>query len=135
MPDSSRSRARAIAVSSRLPPPMLPQVPSDATTILAPASRGAWPRTSVTVTRTPARRSVRSRVSARQPVPVSPTVRRGHHALPRARSSAQKTASGVAGDASSTLVPGGPNAAAASRSASRTASASISGGSPTAFDP
>ncbi len=42
---------------------------------------------------------------------------------------------GVAGEARSTLVPGGPNAAAACRSASRTAKASISGGSPTAFEP
>ena len=53
----------------------------------------------------------------------------------RARSTAQKTASGVAGEASSTLAPAGPNAATASRSASRTAKASISGGSPTALEP
>ena len=53
----------------------------------------------------------------------------------RACSTAQYTASGVAGDARSTLVPGGPKAAAACRSASRTEKASISGGSPTAFEP
>ena len=57
------------------------------------------------------------------------------HVRPRARCTAQNTASGVAGDASWTLVPGGPNAAAACRSASRTDRASMSGGSPTAFDP
>ena len=45
------------------------------------------------------------------------------------------TASGVAGAARSTLVPAGPNAAAAWRSASRTDRASISGGSPTALEP
>ena len=56
-------------------------------------------------------------------------------AAPRTRSAAQKTASGVAGEASSTLAPAGPNAATASRRASRTANASISGGSPTAFEP
>ena len=44
-------------------------------------------------------------------------------------------ASGVAGLARSTEVPGGPNDAAACRSASRTQKASISGGSPTALDP
>jgi hypothetical protein len=32
-------------------------------------------------------------------------------------------------------MPGGPNAAAACRSASRTENASMSGGSPTAFEP
>ena len=53
----------------------------------------------------------------------------------RARSSAQYTASGVAGEASSTEVPSGPNAAHAARSASRTENASISGGSPTALEP
>ena len=52
------------AVSSRLPPPTLPQVASAATTILAPASRGACPRTSATVTSTPARRSARSSSTA-----------------------------------------------------------------------
>ena len=45
------------------------------------------------------------------------------------------TASGVAGDGRSTLVPGGPKAAAACRSASRTENASISGGSPTPLEP
>ena len=64
-------------------------------------------------------------------------VEQAHVALPavRARSTAQKTASGVAGDGRSTLVPSAPNAAAASRSASRTQKASIRGGSPTALEP
>ena len=54
-----------------------------ATTILAPASRGAWPRTSVTVTRTPASRAARSVGHGLPP--------RGHTAdsRDRARSSAQ----------------------------------------------
>lgn len=56
-------------------------------------------------------------------------------AFSRTDSIAQKTASGVAGAASSTLTPAGPNDAAAWRSASRTQKASISGGSPTALDP
>src|SRR5699024_449801 len=54
---------------------------------------------------------------------------------PRAVSIAQNTASGVAGEARSILVPGDPHAAAASRSASRTEKASRNGGSPTALDP
>ena len=41
----------------------------------------------------------------------------------------------MAGLARLTLVPAGPNAAAAWRSASRTENASISGGSPTALEP
>src|SRR6185312_13245485 len=45
---------------SRLPPPTLPQVRSRPTTILAPASRGACPRTSATVTSTPGWPSSRS---------------------------------------------------------------------------
>ena len=53
----------------------------------------------------------------------------------RAVSTAHQTASGVAGEARSTLVPAGPNAAAACRSASRTEKASITGGSPTALEP
>ncbi len=53
----------------------------------------------------------------------------------RTPSIAQNTASGVAGEASSTLVPGDPNAATASRNASRTEKASINGGSPTALEP
>ncbi len=39
------------------------------------------------------------------------------------------------GQPSSTLQPAGPNAPTACRSASRTLNASISGGSPTAFEP
>ena len=39
------------------------------------------------------------------------------------------------GQARLTLQPAGPNAATACRSASRTLNASISGGSPTAFEP
>src|SRR6516162_252482 len=54
------ARARATAVASRLPPPTLPQVRSRPTTILAPASRGACPRTSATVTSTPGWPSSRS---------------------------------------------------------------------------
>ena len=50
---ASSSRARATAVASRLPPPTLPHVASAATTIFAPASRGAWPRTDDHVTSTP----------------------------------------------------------------------------------
>src|ERR1700722_19103752 len=59
-PDNISSRARATAVASRLPPPTLPQLASRLTTILAPASRGAWPRTSMTVTSTPGCPSCRS---------------------------------------------------------------------------
>src|SRR3984885_3606593 len=59
-PASLRSLARATAVASRLPPPTLPQIRSRLTTILAPASRGAWPRTSMTVTSTPGSPSWRS---------------------------------------------------------------------------
>src|SRR5690606_26238642 len=60
-----------------------------------------------------------------------------HHAPPelRAASIAQKTASGVEGQPRSTVVPSGPKAAHACRSASRTLNASISGGSPTALEP
>ena len=47
---------------------------------------------------------------------------------------AQNTASGVAGEASSTMPPW-PNAATAARNASRTLMASMSGGSPTALLP
>ena len=46
-PASSRARARRTASASRLPPPTEPVVAVAETTILAPASRGAWPRTSV----------------------------------------------------------------------------------------
>ena len=53
----------------------------------------------------------------------------------RTDSIAQNTASGVAGDASCTERPAGPNAATACRIASRTEKASISGGSPTALEP
>ena len=56
-------------------------------------------------------------------------------APPRAASTAQNTCSGVDGQPRSTQCPAGPNAATASRSASRTLNASISGGSPTAFEP
>src|SRR5690606_8303900 len=56
-------------------------------------------------------------------------------AAARASSTAQKTASGVAGLASSRTWSGGPNAWAARRSASRTEKASMSGGSPTALEP
>ena len=45
----SARRARRTVASSRLPPPTLPQLWSAPTTILAPASRGAWPRTAMTV--------------------------------------------------------------------------------------
>src|SRR6202012_1738378 len=54
------SRARATADASRLPPPTLPQTSSRPTTILAPASRGAWPRTSATVISTPGAPPLRS---------------------------------------------------------------------------
>ena len=64
VPPASISRARSTAVASRLPPPMLPQVDSAPTTILAPASRGACPRTATRVTSTPGRRSRRSRSTA-----------------------------------------------------------------------
>src|SRR5579872_3502259 len=55
----------------------------------------------------------------------------------RARRTAKKTRSGVAGLASATgrFSPGAPNAAIASRMASRTEIASINGGSPTALHP
>ena len=55
-PLSSSARARRTASASRLPPPTEPQVRRAETTIFAPASRGAWPRTSVTVTSTPGSR-------------------------------------------------------------------------------
>ena len=56
-------------------------------------------------------------------------------AASRAAWTAQKTASGVDGQPRSTLHPAGPNAPTAWRSASRMLNASISGGSPTAFEP
>src|SRR6516165_5299679 len=59
-PDPIISRARAIAVASRLPPPTLPQLRSRPTTILAPASRGACPRTSATAPSPPGWPSSRS---------------------------------------------------------------------------
>src|SRR5699024_12388635 len=55
--------------------------------------------------------------------------------LERTSSMAQNTCSGVAGEASRTEEPGAPKAATASRRASRTEKASMSGGSPTAFEP
>ena len=63
-PAASIARARSMAVSSRLPPPTLPQVRSVPTTILAPASRGACPRTVTTVIRTPGTPSARSCATA-----------------------------------------------------------------------
>src|SRR5579863_7054320 len=63
-PDSIISRARATAVASRLPPPTLPQLRSRLITILVPASRGACPRTSITVTSTPGCPSCRSSCAA-----------------------------------------------------------------------
>src|SRR5690625_4220888 len=59
----------------------------------------------------------------------------GSAAEVRTRCTDQNTASGVAGEARVTEVPGRPNAPAASRRASRAAKASMRGGSPTAFDP
>src|SRR5690349_21245919 len=58
------SRARSIATASRLPPPMDPDVVVEVTTILAPAVRGAWPRTEASVTSTPGSRRARNRVTA-----------------------------------------------------------------------
>ena len=102
------------------------------TTILAPASRGAWPRTSVTVTSTPAsRRAARSVGTACHHVVIS-------HAPDRPdRTAVERPVDRLRrrGEASSTETPGGPNAAHASRSASRTLKASINGGSPTALEP
>src|SRR2546427_9870989 len=60
VPDPIISLARATAGASRLPPPTLPQVRSRPTTILAPAPRGACPRTPATVTSTPGSPSSRS---------------------------------------------------------------------------
>ncbi len=163
-PAASISRARSTATASRLPPPIEPQVRAVATTILAPAARGACPRTAASVTSTPGSRPARSRAAASsQPRsgmagrpstcsergfigcapspgwggtrPLPPSSTWPCAVCSRACSTAQYTASGVAGDARSTLIPAGPKAAAAWRSASRTENASISGGSPTAFDP
>ena len=53
-------RAWTTAACSRLPPPIVPQVRSCPTTIFAPASRGACPRTAITVTSTPGCRARRS---------------------------------------------------------------------------
>ena len=144
------SRARATAVSSRLPPPMLPQVSAAPTTIFAPASRGACPRTATTVTSTPggaSRRSccTRPNQSMRQasassacgsrppPAVASPPrpcsaapgrLERPEHGLGRGR--------GPEVDRRARPARTPPTA---SRSASRTLNASISGGSPTALDP
>ena len=128
---------------------MLPQQCAAApTTIFAPASRGACPRTATTVTSTPGCRCPPQLGHARHPVHQAPPARRGtgggaaasvapHGCAARRgpRRTAQYTASGVDGQPRSTQWPGGPNAATASRSASRTLKASISGGSPTALDP
>src|SRR4029450_10070012 len=59
----------------------------------------------------------------------------GGGVVPRPAAPPKSPASGVGGQPRSTLVPAGPNAAAACRSASRTEKASISGGSPTALAP
>src|SRR6476620_10156471 len=72
-PCSSIARALATAVASRLPPPMLSKASSAVTTILAPASRGAWPRTVTSVTSTPARRSPRNRSTAASQCTSGPT--------------------------------------------------------------
>ena len=71
--------------ASRLPPPTLPQVRSRLTTILAPASRGAWPRTSVTVTSTPGWPSCRSCWAASSQSIVRLPRRRGRPARPARR--------------------------------------------------
>src|SRR5215469_11699673 len=76
-PDPIISLARATAVASRLPPPTLPQVRSRPTTILAPASRGACPRTSATVTSTPGWPSSRSCCAAFSQSISHPRVRPG----------------------------------------------------------
>ena len=64
VPAASNSRAASSADCSRLPPPMLPQQSCADTTIFAPASRGACPRTAITVTSTPGTRCSRSRAIA-----------------------------------------------------------------------
>src|SRR5690606_4175316 len=61
---ASIPRARSTAVISMLPPPMLPQVLAPETTIFVPASRGACPRTSMTVTSTCATPSARNVATA-----------------------------------------------------------------------
>src|SRR5439155_1163666 len=58
-PEASRSRAWSTADCSRLPPPIVPQHRRSLTTIFAPASRGACPRTVNTVTSTPGWRARR----------------------------------------------------------------------------
>src|SRR5664279_4279526 len=119
VPDAISSRARRTAASSRLPPPTLPQVWSAPTTIFAPASLGAWPRTLITVTSTPgtpSRRSCSTALSqstAHTPVSYThltdvPPLAEGAPVLAdRAASIAQYTASGVDGQPRSTDQPCG----------------------------
>src|SRR5215216_5865581 len=61
---ASSSRARSTATASTLPPPIDPHVSRTPTTSLAPASRGACPRTDATVTSTPGSRRARRRATA-----------------------------------------------------------------------
>ena len=77
--------------------------------VFAPAARGACPRALTTVTSTHPARSRRNRCTCSdQCMTHAP-----QPAFARAASAAQNTASGVAGPARWTLVPSGPNAAAA----------------------
>ena len=163
---AASSRARSTAVSSRLPPPMLPHVRGRHDHLRAGLTRGM--AADCDQGDEHAGLAVRAQPLDRcEPVHVSLPIPRGRPARsrlqrvrggvglfghdgrrtlddgrqtgglppPRACWTAQKTASGVAGEARSTAMPGGPNAAAAWRRASRTEMASMSGGSPTALDP
>ena len=133
-----RAGCRAARARGVRPPPRgcrrrsRPRSTSAETTILAPASRGAWPRTSVTVTSTPASRAARSAATACEPG--------RHRRLRRQRDRGRGRAPSRPPRAWPARParrgrPAGPNAAHASRSASRTLNASISGGSPTALEP
>ena len=143
---------------------MLPHVASAETTILAPASRGACPRTEARVTSTPGprcRAAARPLPASARQAPAGRGLRLGRR-LERVRvgvglvgddPGAPSTTGRPGGRAAAGLLdrpedrlgrgrrgqvdatPAGPNAAAACRSASRTEKASISGGSPTAFEP
>ena len=133
-PEEMRSRARRTASSSRLPPPIDAHVADGADDHLG----AGLPRARARARRSPSpARPARARRAARRP--------------PRTRSSSRhhRRRSGGAGRGQRPVdrlgrrrrgeldddARAAPNAAHASRSASRTLNASISGGSPTAFEP
>ncbi len=109
----------------------------------APGSRGAEPRTLVTITRSDGRRVLQATQRSARPIAQQGlqcrrfiAVNAEAHANTRGASGtiARSTVSGVAGAGRSNAAPAGKAAAQASRIACSTEIASINGGSPTALD-